>query len=65
MSGRVDRREQDRGSAMSQTWEMSHVAKYGALAFVVYKLVEMGPYESALLAGRCLHVFVVAVQGYL
>jgi hypothetical protein len=50
---------------MSQTWEMSHVAKYGALAFVVYKLVEMGPYESALLAGRCLHVFVVAVQGYL
>ena len=36
-----------------------------ALAFVVYKTVELGPYETAILFGRIFHVFVAAAQGYL
>lgn len=33
--------------------------------FAVYKLAEMGPYELSLLLGRCLRVFVSALQGYI
>jgi len=32
-----------------------------ALGFVVYKMAELGPYEAALLFGRALRVFLVAV----
>ena len=39
-------------------------AKICAVAFVAYKLVEIGPYEAALLFGRCVRVFIVAVQGF-
>jgi hypothetical protein len=38
---------------------------YCALAFVTYKTVELGPYEAAILFGRCLRVFIAAAQGYL
>ena len=36
-----------------------------AWAFVVYKTVELGPYEAAVLLGRLFHLFIVAAQGYL
>ena len=36
-----------------------------ACAFVVYKAVELGPHEAAILFGRIVHVFVVAAQGNL
>ena len=36
-----------------------------AFGFVAYKTIELGPYEAAILIGRCVHVFVVAMQGYL
>ncbi len=38
---------------------------YCLLAFVVYKTVQLGPYEAAMLFGRCVHVFTVAARGYL
>lgn len=31
----------------------------------VYKVVEIGPYEASLLAGRCFRIFVSAMQGYI
>ena len=36
-----------------------------AVAFVVHKTIEPGPYEVAILFGRYLHIFVAATQGYL
>ena len=36
-----------------------------AWAFVVYRTIELGPYEAAIQFGRIVHVFVVAAQGYL
>ena len=36
-----------------------------ACAFVVYKAVELGPCDAAILFGRIVHVFVVAAQGHL
>jgi hypothetical protein len=35
------------------------------VGLIVYKAVEVGPYEASLLMGRCLRVFINAMQGYL
>ncbi len=50
---------------MSRLMDVTNVVWFCALAFVIYKTVELGPYGAAILLGRCFHVFVVAVQGYL
>jgi hypothetical protein len=38
---------------------------YCALALMVYKFFELGPYEAAALLGRCLRIFIAAVEGYI
>ena len=48
---------------MYRTWDLMDVVGFGLLGFVVYKTIELGPYESAILMGRCVRIFVVAVQG--
>lgn len=48
---------------MHKAWDVMDVAGLCVLAFVVYKTVELGPYETAVLMGRCVRIFVVAVQG--
>ena len=50
---------------MLRVLDFADVVGYCALAFVVYKTIELGPYAAATLFGRCLHIFVVAARGYL
>ncbi len=50
---------------MSRALVLTDVAGLCALGFVAYKTVELGPYATAVLLGRCVDVFVVAAQGYL
>ena len=50
---------------MSRALALTDVAGFCALGFVVYKTVELGPYATAVLLGRCVHVFIVAAQVYL
>ena len=50
---------------MAHLMKTTNLVGICAWAFVVYKTIELGPYESAILFGRVVHVFVVAAQGYL
>ncbi len=50
---------------MSRLMNTANAVGICACAFVVYKAVELGPYEAAILFGRIVHVFVVAAQGHL
>lgn len=44
---------------------VTQIAKYFAVAIVVYEVVQVGPYESARILGRCVRYFFLAAQGYL
>ena len=50
---------------MARLMKTTNAVGICAWAFVVYKTVELGPYEAAVLFGRIVHVFIVAAQGYL
>jgi hypothetical protein len=45
--------------------QLFHALGCGFLIFAALKAVEMGPFQAAALVGQCVHVFIVAVQGYL
>lgn len=44
--------------------DFTNAVGYCALIFVVYKVLNVGPYEATIFFGRCLHVFIAAAQGY-
>ena len=50
---------------MSRALALTDVAGFCPLGFVVYRTVKLGFYATAVLLGRCGHVFIVAAQGYL
>lgn len=37
----------------------------GVIGLLVYKAVEVGPYEASLLMGRCLRILISSMQGYI
>jgi hypothetical protein len=45
--------------------QIFHAFACGFLIFAAFKAVEMGPYQATAMIGQCLHIFIVAVQGYL
>lgn len=45
--------------------DFTNAVGLSALVFVIYKVVDLGPYEASILFGRCLHVFIAAAQGYI
>ncbi len=45
--------------------DLTNAAGCFALAFVLYKVVELGPYEATALIGRCVHIFLTAALGRL
>jgi len=45
--------------------DWADVVRFCASAFVVYKIVELGPQDAAIWFGRLLHAFAVAAQGHL
>jgi hypothetical protein len=49
---------------MSRLMDLSDAAGGCAFGFVVYKTVELGPYEAAVWFGRCFHAFIAAALGY-
>lgn len=49
---------------MPRLVEMSDAVSVCAFGFVVYKAVELGPYDAAVWFGRCFHAFVAAALGY-
>ncbi len=50
---------------MLRLLSLADAVGFCALAFMVYKTVELGPYEAAVLFGRLFRVFIVAALGYL
>ncbi len=50
---------------MSRAIDLTSTVGCCALAYGVYKVVELGPYEPAALVGRCFHIFFAAAVGYL
>ena len=50
---------------MSGARDVTDVIGYFAIGFLAYKTFELGPYEAALLFGRTVRVFIVALQGHL
>ena len=49
---------------MHRVLNLLDLAWIGALGFGVYKIVELGPHDAVALMGRCVRVFVLALQGY-
>ncbi len=62
---RVRPLHQDWGWTMSRLIGLTDAVGFCALAFVVYKTAELGPYESAVWFGRLFRAFAVAAQGYM
>ena len=50
---------------MSRLLDLTNAAGCCGLAFVAYKLFELGPYEAAVLLGRSFRIFVAAALGSL
>ena len=50
---------------MHRSLNLTDLAGACFVGLVVYKVMEVGPYEASPLMGRCLRVFVNAMQGYL
>ncbi len=50
---------------MSRLIGLTDAVGFCAVAFVVYKTAELGPYESAVWFGRLFRAFAVAAQGYM
>ena len=48
-----------------RSWDVTDFIGYYAVAFVVYKALELGPYEAAVLLGRTVRLFVAAAQGHM
>jgi hypothetical protein len=50
---------------MARALDFTDAVGFFVWGYVVYKTVELGPYEAALLFGRAVRVFLVAAGGYL
>ena len=50
---------------IARIFDLYCAVAYCFLAIVIYKAIEVGPYETALLFGRTLNIFVAASTGYL
>lgn len=50
---------------ITRVFDLYCAVAYCFLAFVIYKGIELGPYEAARLLGRTLNVFITAAAGHL
>lgn len=50
---------------INRVFDLYCAIAYCFMAFLIYKGLEIGPYETALLFGRTLNIFFAATAGYM